>query len=97
MIPTPPSGLTDKHRWIQCTVKNQTQFDIVLNGTYFDSGKYWDAPGNIPPFAQMAFSCCNGDNTILTGVSGGNQFQVMVDENTPYKFSLVSLARSING
>ena len=77
---------------MQCTIKNETQFDLLLQGTYFDSGKYWDAPGGFGQFNQLVFSCCNGDNTILTGVSGGTAFRLSLDDQHYYDIALVSIA-----
>ncbi|KDQ13439.1 hypothetical protein BOTBODRAFT_66681 [Botryobasidium botryosum FD-172 SS1] len=87
-LPSPPPGLEDKRRWIQCTVKNATQFNILFQGTYLDSGRYWDAPGSIAPFHTMTFSGCNGDYSIFTGVSGGNAFSITLDHNTTWDFAL---------
>lgn len=88
IIPDAPKDLKDKYRWIQCTVKNETQFDLLLEGTYFDSGRYWTAPGSIGNFDQLVFSCCNGDNSILTGVSGGNALRLSLDSEHYYDFAL---------
>ncbi|KAI0344290.1 hypothetical protein BDW22DRAFT_1344362 [Trametopsis cervina] len=88
LIPSPPTQLKEKHRWMQCTIKNETQFSIFLENTYFDSGRYWDAPGSIKPFDQGVFSICNGDGTILTGASGGNAFKLDLDNQHDYYFSL---------
>ncbi|GJE99081.1 hypothetical protein PsYK624_153220 [Phanerochaete sordida] len=88
VVPAPSADLKDKHRWVQCTVKNETQFDLLLEDTYFDSGRYWTAPGGFSGFAQMVFSCCNGDNTVLTGVSGGCAFRISLDDQNYYDISL---------
>jgi len=55
--------------------------------TYFDSGRYWTAPGSFNPFEQSVFSCCNGDNTVGTGVSGGTAFRVSLDDQHYYNVS----------
>ncbi|KIK55809.1 hypothetical protein GYMLUDRAFT_87492 [Collybiopsis luxurians FD-317 M1] len=96
-IPHPPRELTEKFRWIQCVVKNQTQFQILLQDTYFNSGKYWQPPTAIDPFDQMIFSCCNGDETIGTGVTGGTAFQVILDAVTSYNFSVGWTNPSVGG
>jgi hypothetical protein len=93
LIPSPPTELKDKHRWAQLTIKNETQFDILLQGTYFDSGRYWTAPGSIPDFQQSVFSICNGDNTILTGVSGGTAYRLSLDADNFFDFALVRIRR----
>ena len=85
----------DKFRWIQCTVKNETQFDLLLHETHFDSGRYWTAPGSTGPFTQMQFSCCNGDSTILTGATGGTAFRVSLDDKHYFDISLVSTLRGV--
>ena len=90
LIPEPPKQLTDKFRWVQCTIKNETQFDLLLQGTYFDSGRYWDAPGSFGSFNQMVFSCCNGDHTVMTGVTGGTEFRLSLDDQHYYDIALVS-------
>jgi hypothetical protein len=87
IIPEPPEDIKDKSRWLQCTVKNETQFDILLIDTYFDSGRYWTAPGSFDPFAQLVFSCCNGDGD---GVSGGTAFRLSLDGKHYYDVSIVS-------
>ncbi|GJE99082.1 hypothetical protein PsYK624_153230 [Phanerochaete sordida] len=88
IIPDPPKTLQDKHRWVQCTIKNETQFDLLLENTYFDSGRYWTAPGGFSGFQQMVFSGCNGDGTVLTGVSGGCAFRISLDDQHYYDISL---------
>ena len=77
---------------MQCTVKNETQFDILLLDTYFDSGRYWTAPGGFGNFNQLVFSCCNGDHTVLTGATGGTAFRVSLDDKHYYDLSFVCLA-----
>lgn len=89
LIPKPPTDLQNKYRWLQCTVKNETQFDALLLESYHDSGRYWTAPGSISPFSQLVFSCCNGDNTFLTGTSGGTAFRVSIDDKHFYDVALV--------
>ncbi|KAK3367940.1 hypothetical protein B0H63DRAFT_529646 [Podospora didyma] len=88
LIPEVPATLKEKYRWIQCTVRNETEFDILLQGTYFDSGKYWDPPSNIKPFEQMAFAGSNGDHTVLTGVSGGTSFRLSLDTHHYFDFAV---------
>jgi hypothetical protein len=90
--PTPPpaDALREKTRWLQCTLKNQTQFNILLLNTYFDSGRYWDAPGGARTFTQDVFSVCNGDNSVFTGVSGGTAYRIALDNNTQFDFAIVS-------
>ncbi|KAI0713533.1 hypothetical protein C8Q76DRAFT_796493 [Earliella scabrosa] len=88
LIPSPPTDLKDKFRWVQCTVKNETQFDVLLLDTHFDSGRYWTSPGGFGSFSQMAFSACNGDHTFMTGATGGTAFRLSLDDQHYYDFSL---------
>ncbi|KAF7969296.1 hypothetical protein HWV62_22427 [Athelia sp. TMB] len=88
LIPAPPTELKEKFRWLQCTIKNETQFDVLLQGTYFDSGRYWTAPGSFSSFAQMVFSCCNGDHTVMTGATGGTALRVSLDDKHFYDVAL---------
>jgi hypothetical protein len=90
VIPAPPKSLTQKSRWLQCVVKNNTQFRIVLQDlhTYFNSGRYWQPPSDILPFDQMIFSCCEGDNTLFTGATGGTAFRLLLDSVTSYNIAV---------
>ncbi|KAI0727562.1 hypothetical protein C8Q72DRAFT_886421 [Fomitopsis betulina] len=45
LIPETPKELKDKFRWVKCTIKNETQFDVLLEASHFDSGRYWTPPG----------------------------------------------------
>lgn len=74
---------------MQCAIKNQTQFQILLKSTHFDSGRYWAAPGDTKTFNLMDFSVCNRDGSVLTGVSGGTTFAVTLDSKTSYTFAIV--------
>lgn len=90
VIPAPPNSLTQRIRWLQCVVKNKTQFRIVLQDlhTYFDSGRYWQPPSDILPFDQMIFTCCEGDNTLFTGATGGTAFRIILDPVTSYNIAV---------
>lgn len=73
---------------MQCSVKNETQYELVLTDSYFDSGEYYDAPhATIPKFSVASFSVCN--RTGLAGVSGSNLWTMELDNKTKLKFSLV--------
>lgn len=89
-VPDASSTVKNKHRWIQCTIKNKTQFQIVLLDTYWSSGRYDLAPGGASAFGQIVFDGCNGDNTILTGVSGGNSFRIVLDATHSFDLAFVS-------
>ncbi|OJJ22334.1 hypothetical protein BKI52_06525 [marine bacterium AO1-C] len=77
-IPDSPKDLKDKHRWMTVTIINETQYNIVFEESYFDSGRFWTPPTNTPAFKSMTFSGCNKDGSILTGVSGGALFQLQM-------------------
>ncbi|KAF8803225.1 hypothetical protein BYT27DRAFT_6739967 [Phlegmacium glaucopus] len=87
LIPDPPKELTDKLRWLQCTLKNETQFRVLLLESYFSSGRYWDAPSTFGPFDQLVYSCCN-DDYAPTGVSGGTGFRLLLDDQHYFDFAL---------
>ena len=91
-IEPPPQDLKEKYRWIQCTLKNATQFDIVLTDTYFDSGRYWTAPASLGAFSQMTWSACNQDGSMFTGATGGTAFRLSLDGEHQFDISLVSSA-----
>ncbi|KAF8799219.1 hypothetical protein BYT27DRAFT_7202377 [Phlegmacium glaucopus] len=87
LIPSAPKELEDKFRWLQCSLKNETQFTVLYQATYFNSGRYWDAPHSFDPFNQLVFSCCN-DDFAPTGVTGGTTFRLSLDDQHYYDFSL---------
>ncbi|GLB43548.1 hypothetical protein LshimejAT787_1400600 [Lyophyllum shimeji] len=79
--------LKSKDHWMQCSVRNETQFDIIYNNEYFDSGTYYRAPPiKIPKFSTGQFSVCNKWG--LAGVSGGNAWKVILDNNHSFPFAL---------
>lgn len=80
----------DKSRWLQCGIKNQTEFNISTTSSHFDSGRYEDHPGVVQAFELATFTACNGDNTFMTGVSGGQAYRITIDQNTDFQFSIVS-------
>ncbi|KAG5653508.1 hypothetical protein H0H81_012580 [Sphagnurus paluster] len=85
--PSPPQELKDKTTWLQCTLKNETQFNVLFRDTYFESGTYWDPPRSFGPFEQCVFSCINEDNAI-SGAAGGTSFRLVLDNDNYYDFSL---------
>lgn len=96
-IPDPDPLLTKKFRWIQCVVKNQTQFPIQVQGPpYLDSGRYWTPPTDVGSFDQMIFSCCNGDDSIA-GATGGTAFRIALDPVTFYDFAVGWTNPSVGG
>ena len=73
-IPEPSRELKTKFRWLQLTLKNETQFSGRPSATCFDAGRYWDAPAAIAPFTQSTWSACSGDISVATGAAGGAVF-----------------------
>ncbi|PQE29507.1 hypothetical protein CJF32_00003258 [Rutstroemia sp. NJR-2017a WRK4] len=86
--PAIPTGLQEKKRWLQCTLKNQTQFSLLLQQTYHDSGRFYSAPGSVASFHQMTFSVCSRDNSVGTGVSGGASFRADLDHHHSFHFAI---------
>jgi len=66
-----------------------TDFPILAVKSYFDSGRYEDNPGRVEPFEIGVFTCCEGDNTFMTGVSGGQAYKIDIDEHHSFTFSIV--------
>lgn len=80
-------SLKSKDHWMYCTIRNETQFEILYNQPYWSSGTYYDTPPQrIPKFSAGVFSVCN--KTGFAGVSGGNSWKLMLDDNTIFHFSL---------
>ncbi|KAI9816331.1 MAG: hypothetical protein M1826_001866 [Phylliscum demangeonii] len=88
--PTPDAGeqVKEKSRWLQGTVRNASDFPILAQRSHFDSGRYEDGPSRIDAFELATFSACNGDNTFMTGVSGGQSFKIEIDEQHAFAFSI---------
>ncbi|WP_437818489.1 hypothetical protein [Sorangium sp. So ce1078] len=73
-----PEKLSDKPRKFTMTLVNETQWTIQFQSSYFNSGRFEDAPTNVKPFNSMQFSGCDKDNSIMTGVSGGTAFRILI-------------------
>ncbi|GAB1525670.1 hypothetical protein RhiTH_008833 [Rhizoctonia solani] len=87
-LPNVPDSVKEKYRWLQGVVRNATDFNvIVLKGT-MNSGKYAQAPDPVDSFDIGAFTGVNGDNTVLTGISGGQAYKIEFDENNTFEFSI---------
>ncbi|KAF8967238.1 hypothetical protein BDZ97DRAFT_2056945 [Flammula alnicola] len=76
-IPDAPSNLQAKTRWLQCTVKNQAQFN----------SSSW---GMIPFRLRGYFKLLQRDNGILFGVSGGTIYRIVLDGNRNFDFAILS-------
>lgn len=86
MTPRPSDDIRDKHRWYQCTVQNATQFDIRLEDSYFNAGRYLEAPNPVGPYGQMTFTAYND----RFGASTGLSFSAHLDETHRSYFAIVS-------
>ncbi|KAG2154311.1 uncharacterized protein EDB93DRAFT_1248510 [Suillus bovinus] len=84
IIPGADNDLKEKFHWINCSLKNATQFNYMIVGSYFSSGCYWKAPEGGTPFSSTMFSCCNGDGAI-TGMTGGTAFNLWLDSEQSFK------------
>ncbi|EWZ52258.1 hypothetical protein BFJ63_vAg11636 [Fusarium oxysporum f. sp. narcissi] len=84
MTPRPSDEIRDKHRWYQCTVQNATQFNIVLEKSYFNAGKYLTAPESVGPYGQMTFTAYND----VSGTSTGLSFWAHLDESHQFHFAI---------
>ncbi|KAG4293689.1 hypothetical protein FPRO06_00274 [Fusarium proliferatum] len=69
ITPRLPNDIRDKHRWYQCTIQNATQFDIRLEDSYFNAGKYLTAPNLVGLYGQMTFTAYNDRFAASTGLS----------------------------
>ncbi|KAG9008764.1 hypothetical protein FRB94_012988 [Tulasnella sp. JGI-2019a] len=87
-VPPAPPELQTKARWIHCTVRNETQFQLAPVSTYFYSGRFWDAPRSMTPTSLMVFTACNKDWSVATGVSGGTAFQLILQDDVRIHISL---------
>ncbi|KAF2010706.1 hypothetical protein BU24DRAFT_426922 [Aaosphaeria arxii CBS 175.79] len=87
LFPEPPQELTKKHRWYQCTIKNCTQFKLLVGDTYIDTGKWWTPPQGTSPFEQTTFSASNGDHN-PGGATGGVAWKLYLDEQHWFYFSV---------
>ncbi|CVK84847.1 uncharacterized protein FMAN_01773 [Fusarium mangiferae] len=84
MTPVPSDEIRDKHRWYQCTVQNATQFDIRLDDSYFEAGKYLVAPNPVNPYAQMTFTAYSDHVRASSGLS----FWAHLDETQRFHFAI---------
>ncbi|KAG5795500.1 hypothetical protein H9Q69_005434 [Fusarium xylarioides] len=84
LTPHPSDEIRDKHRWYQCTVQNATQFEIRLEDSYFNAGKYLTAPKSVGPYGQMTFTAYND----WAGASTGLWFSAHLDETHRFDFAI---------
>ena len=78
-------------RWMQGTVKNLTQFRIehVAGADFLHEGEFVQPPGDVPPLAQMTFSCRTKEGQI-TGCGGGTKFRIHLHDGSQLEFAIVS-------
>ncbi|KAG1883433.1 hypothetical protein F4604DRAFT_1738366 [Suillus subluteus] len=87
IIPGADDDLKEKFHWINCSLKNITQFNYTVVDNYFSSGRYWKAPEGDKAFSSVTFSCCNGDGAI-TGATGGTAFNLWLDSQQSFDFAV---------
>ena len=72
IVPKAADELTEKFRWMTVAIRNETQFKLTHTSSWFDTGRFWDAPtGVVEPFETAVFSVCSKDGSVGTGVAGG--------------------------
>ncbi|KAG8822069.1 hypothetical protein FRC17_009663, partial [Serendipita sp. 399] len=86
--PGKDSELEQAARWIHCNVRNETQFPIIPTGHYFGSGRYEKSPSYINSFSMMSFSGRNKSGSIMTGISAGASYQIVLEDNVRVYFAL---------
>lgn len=88
-----PTHIRDKHRWIQVTVENNTQFDVIwtrmMSGDG-SSGRFWHGqePQSIPALNKMTFLACNSDDSVGTGISLAGVFKIYLGQGVAVPFTL---------
>jgi hypothetical protein len=94
-IPEPSQELQLEERWVQCTLKNETQFKVLYlhDHGYLAHTEYWDPPNDLGPFNQMTWSGYNTDSPPKI-VAAGTAFRLLLDDNNSYDISFVSMVQS---
>lgn len=70
-------ALSGKCRKMTMTIFNETQFPLQFVDSYFGDGRFAQAPTNVKPFSTLSFSACDGDGTIMQGVTGAATFTLL--------------------
>jgi len=87
-IPAPENDLVSRFRWTQCTIKNETQFDLKFQSSTLYSGVFFNGnPADIPQFSQGTFGAYTTNNTVFTGDSGAVAFNMKLDNVQSLDFS----------
>ena len=60
------------------TIINKTQFQLLFTDSWFASGRFWQACGNVLPFNHAAFSVCNQDYKRTGSVKGAVKFDIEI-------------------
>ncbi|KAG2065929.1 hypothetical protein BDR04DRAFT_1107731 [Suillus decipiens] len=87
IIPGADDDLKAKFRWINCSLKNITQFNYTVVDNYLSSGRYWKPPAGDKGFSSATFSCCNGEGAI-SGATGGTAFSLWLDSQQSFDFAV---------
>ena len=71
------ANIWDKNRPLEIIIVNiSTSASLLMEDSWFDSGRFWSQPGfSIGPGQSATFHVCNKDGGIMTGVSGGVGFR----------------------
>lgn len=77
------------------TIINQTQFQLEYDDSYFDSGRFAQAPTNVKPFSTYTFSACNRDGSLFCGATGGAAFKLRMPFDEPNQAGLDKLNMSV--
>ncbi|PNP79952.1 hypothetical protein FNYG_06649 [Fusarium nygamai] len=84
IAPRPSNEIRHKGRWYQCTVQNASQFEVRLENSYFEAGKYLKTPDSVSRYGQMAFTAYND----RFGASTGLSFRAYLDEARWFDFAI---------
>jgi hypothetical protein len=95
-IPRPLLGSQDMSQWMQCTLKNETQFKVLLLDTHFEYGQYWIPPSDSGPFSQMTWSGRNNPDIPppIASLVASTTFRLLLGDNNSYDISFVSMVES---
>jgi hypothetical protein len=73
-------------------VINCTQFKLATRSdSYFDSGRYETHPSNVNAWSIGQFTVVDKDNSLLTGATGANGFDLQLQSGIDVNLSFVSI------
>ena len=84
---TTPKTWNDGDEWVQVTVKNKTQYDLLLESAQI-TGAFARTPGSIAPFSQASFVQHDVPNANHS-LSGRCHYQMFLDKDTVLKLRAV--------